>query len=1313
MNSSFRMSRTFAGAAMLTAALLHLGAMPCSAGVMTGATAYWNFDELAGTTAANSGTAGSTLNGTLGGASTFLAGLFGNALSLPGADADYVNVANEVVTDGQAAYAISVWFNPDDVKATGGRRQVFFESAPNYALSAGLAGASNVVQHHVQATSGHGMSTTFRPTQGQWHHLAITYAYDSDASQGASKIYVDGIEYPAAQITSLGVLAATESFRIGRHRSANGYSFDGLLDDMAIWDRTLTGYEANTIYRMGQAGLALSSDLAVHVKANNTDNLNLGSSWESGVAPDASSYLVFDGTFAQTGSLDTGSDLAVAGLRVIGGTDPINVTNTSANSLQVGALGIDMMTAQRDMAVANLRLGADQSWDIGSGRTLSVGSLSGDHAFAKNGPGTAVLTGEGASTGGATLASGTLQVGNNAALGTGAVTLNGGTLSSNSTAGRSLANNVTIGGNVTLGHGTNRGTLTFSGNVGLGGATRQITTASNAILSGTISDGGLTKAGGGAYGTLTLTGENTYAGGTTLTAGTLRVGSDSALGTGPVALNAGTLSAVGATARTLANDVSIGGNVDLGTAADSGALIFSGPVNLGGAARQITIASDVMVSGAVSNGGLTKAGGGTLSLSGENTYSGGTTIVGGTVAAVSQSALGTGDVTLAGGALHVERSTELANNVVLDALAGQNFIRGVLEAEYLVVGGGGGGAGRDIGGGGGAGGYRSSVLGELSGGNSSAETPLSVFTPETYAVVVGAGGDGGIDASGNRQGKKGGDSSLGDIVAEGGGGGNGWEVLGTSGGSGGGGDGITNKTGNPGVEGQGFAGGNGVGGTADYGGGGGGGAGQPGTGAAEGKKGGDGLASSITGSLVYRAGGGGGAGHRSSGEGELGQGGLGGGGSAGIAAGGNGVPNTGGGGGAARNTGAPGGQGGSGVVIVRYRGAPAATGGTITAGTGSAAGYTLHTFTDVGPDTLTFDPIDLTISGALSGSGGFTWDTPGTLTLTSANTHSGATRVTAGTVALGNAQAVENSTLTLAGGTVAFTASGASSYTLGGLAGSSSFDAGGNTLIVGGNNQSTAYSGNLTTAQLTKTGSGTLTLSGSNTLGGTTVASGALAALSAGAVGAGAVTLDGGALHVERSIEFTNQIVLAGSAEENVIRGAVAVDYLVVGGGGGRRRSRRGRGWWRRRRAIEPRHARHGAARPCHGNLQCNRRRRRRRRDKPYGLARQRRGIGLRFDCRPRWRRRRAVQQSRRLRRVRRWQWPGEYSGHRHSWPRLRRRQRRRQQRLGRRRWRCRNARRRRRYQRPRRFGWRWPGRRYHGRRSLLWRWGRRYLAPE
>ncbi|MEO5712092.1 MAG: autotransporter-associated beta strand repeat-containing protein [Luteolibacter sp.] len=161
----------------------------------------------------------------------------------------------------------------------------------------------------------------------------------------------------------------------------------------------------------------------------------------------------------------------------------------------------------------------------------------------------------------------------------------------------------------------------------------------NYTLQGTagIATGALTKSG---TGSLTITNANSYSGGTTLNDGTLRIGNNSALGTGSIALNGGTISSDSTTARTLSNSLTIGANIVLGDATNTGALTFSGSANLGAAVRQLTTASDVTMSGVISNGGLIKSGTGTLTLSGTNTYTGGTTLNAGTIAVNSAAGLG-------------------------------------------------------------------------------------------------------------------------------------------------------------------------------------------------------------------------------------------------------------------------------------------------------------------------------------------------------------------------------------------------------------------------------------------------------------------------------------------------------------------------------------------------------------------------------------------------------------------------------------------------------------------------------------------------
>lgn len=228
--------------------------------------------------------------------------------------------------------------------------------------------------------------------------------------------------------------------------------------------------------------------------------------------------------------------------------------------------------------------------------------------------------------------------------------------------------------------------------------------------------------------------------------------------------------------------------------------------------------------------------------------------------------------------------------------------------EYLIVAGGGGG-GNGYGGGGGAGGYRCSVPGELSGANSNSENPLNMTTG-VYPVVVGAGGAGG--PSDSVSGSKGDDSSFGNITSLGGGGGN-WRLGQPEEGSGGCGGGIGAKGGQTpreGTFGQGFDGNQGESYSAGGHAGGGGGAGQVHKmNTEEGYwNGNNGISSSIDGSATTRSGGG-----AAWTQGVTSTPGLGGGGQVDD----DGVDSTGGGGGGLLNSKA--GNGGSGIVILRYK----------------------------------------------------------------------------------------------------------------------------------------------------------------------------------------------------------------------------------------------------------------------------------------------------------------------------------------------------------------------------------------------------------
>ncbi|MDJ4892957.1 autotransporter outer membrane beta-barrel domain-containing protein [Salmonella enterica] len=270
----------------------------------------------------------------------------------------------------------------------------------------------------------------------------------------------------------------------------------------------------------------------------------------------------------------------------------------------------------------------------------NVGANSGwnGQSLTKTGAGTLILNAENTYTGGTTISDGTLIATNVEALGTGDVTDNA-TLELNT--GGDFTNNISGSGQVVK---SGDETLTLSGaNSYTGGTTISGGTliASNveALGTGDVTDNAVLELNtGGDFDnvisgsgqvvksgdkTLTLSGTNTYRGGTTISGGALVASNVNALGSGDVTDNA---------------------TLEMNTGGD-----FAN--NVGG------------------TGSVVKSGDKTLTLSGTNSYTGGTTISGGTLVATNVDALGTGDVT---------------NNATLELNTGGDFDNAISGSGQVV-----------------------------------------------------------------------------------------------------------------------------------------------------------------------------------------------------------------------------------------------------------------------------------------------------------------------------------------------------------------------------------------------------------------------------------------------------------------------------------------------------------------------------------------------------------------------------------------------------------------------------------------------------
>ncbi|EBQ6595049.1 AIDA autotransporter-like protein ShdA, partial [Salmonella enterica] len=397
--------------------------------------------------------------------------------------------------------------------------------------------------------------------------------------------------------------------------------------------------------------------------ASNVEALGTGD-----VTDDATLELNTGGDFTNniggTGCVEKSGDdtLTLSGSNTYTGGTLISGGTLVAND--VNALGTGDVT---DDATLELNTGGDFTNNIG-----------GTGRVEKSGDDTLTLSGSNTYTGGTLISGGTLVANDVNALGTGDVTDNAALMLNT---GGDFTNNIGGTGRVEK---SGDGTLTLSGGNTYTGGTlisggTLVATNVDALGSGDVTDnatlelntggdfdnaisgsGQVVKSGDE---TLTLSGANSYTGGTLISGGTLVASNVEALGTGDVTdnatleLNTGGdfINSIGGTGRveksgdetlTLSGTNSYTG----GTLISGGTLIATNVDALGSGDVTDNATLELNTGGDFTNnisgsGQVVKSGDETLTLSGANTYTGGTTISGGTLVASNVEALGTGDVT--------------------------------------------------------------------------------------------------------------------------------------------------------------------------------------------------------------------------------------------------------------------------------------------------------------------------------------------------------------------------------------------------------------------------------------------------------------------------------------------------------------------------------------------------------------------------------------------------------------------------------------------------------------------------------------------
>ncbi|MFG2821043.1 LamG-like jellyroll fold domain-containing protein [Kitasatospora sp. NPDC048365] len=204
--------------------------------------AGWSADETGGTTLAGTG---GTFPATLGSTTTVTpTGHLGQAISLDGSANAYAETAGAVV-DTTASFTVSAWVNLTssqyNVSAVSQAGSVM--SAFDLGMRNGKWGFSLLTKDANPGYSYQEAISAVPVSLGQWTHLVGVY----DANAKTATLYVNGASPVTASAPS--AWGARGPLELGRMRWRGIFTdnWSGSLDEVKVWDRTLSAAEAGEV----------------------------------------------------------------------------------------------------------------------------------------------------------------------------------------------------------------------------------------------------------------------------------------------------------------------------------------------------------------------------------------------------------------------------------------------------------------------------------------------------------------------------------------------------------------------------------------------------------------------------------------------------------------------------------------------------------------------------------------------------------------------------------------------------------------------------------------------------------------------------------------------------------------------------------------------------------------------------------------------------------------------------------------------------------------------------------------------------------
>jgi beta-galactosidase len=225
-----------------------------AAGSTNGLLGWWPMDETGGLTAFDSSGNGqdATLNG-----GTFTNGDIGDALHLPGG----TNNAQFISSVDATQTTIAAWVRADSrggslyphILGTPGYHLIFRFDTGSFSNSLDFATAKTA--YGTTPVNGEWLTAANTISTGAWYHVAVSY--DNGSLANVPSLYINGVKMAITTSTTPSVTPpayAGTNYIGNRLDLARGW--DGLIDDLRIYNRLLSDAEVQALASVGSQNLA-------------------------------------------------------------------------------------------------------------------------------------------------------------------------------------------------------------------------------------------------------------------------------------------------------------------------------------------------------------------------------------------------------------------------------------------------------------------------------------------------------------------------------------------------------------------------------------------------------------------------------------------------------------------------------------------------------------------------------------------------------------------------------------------------------------------------------------------------------------------------------------------------------------------------------------------------------------------------------------------------------------------------------------------------------------------------------------------------